>query len=601
MVEISATTKGRCCTVGRMNKILVTGMLLLGIAANGFDLALADPAPRIPPAPENPIDILTRLFAPHLLEKKSTSSPELRYCGVEITDLVKSTWSRMTPELQQHIPDQFRPPRFRDQGAKSAQGRDVCDAFLDSAHFRIHYSTDPEHLPPGFPDLQVVRDLASHLETAYEFHRDVSGMGVALPDGDHGGGQDLFDCYFYKLAGGLFGYAHGFQSVETDCENTYMGYFAVTTDFNTRELSDQLRLTSEHEYYHLLQYAHNSSQYTWFKESTARNSEFHVWPDIAVPLGVWAWMTHPYYSLWDGSGFHKYAPHFWFYLEAHHGWDFVTRIWDRCCRSGVETALVAELDDLGSDLGTTLTDFAVWNYFTGVRDDGDHYDPAYNLPAVYHQASHSDYPLLPVSLRDGLTARPAASNYIRFDGPASNNNLRLTFDGHPAMAGERAVIVLGVNEWGHRSWILKPDPEGDVELIVPDWGLFDYVTLVVVNFWNAPGDSTSLHYTYAAAEVDQATEVTDLARLVMSSPNPFGNSTRVVYYIPREGSTSTIRVYDPAGRLVRTLLDESVFAGLHQVVWDGRDQQGRPAAAGMYLIRLENGPHQHTRKVTFVR
>jgi len=587
--------------VGRMKMILVTGLLLFGVAVIGVDPAPADPAPQVTPDPESPIDTLTRIFAPHLSETKSSSPLEPVYCGVDIMAMVKSTWSRMSPELRQHIPDVYRPFEFRDKGANSEQGAEVCDAFLDSTHFRVHYSTDPAHLPPGFPDLQMVRDLATHLETAYMYHRDVSGMGVALPDGDYGGGQDLIDCYFYKLNDGLFGYAHGVGRGETACDHTRWGYIAVTTDFGTYDAASQLRLTSEHEYFHILQYAHSSVESSWFMESTARNSEFHVWPDFAVPRGAWAWMRHPYFPLWDGTGYHKYAPHFWLYLEAHHGRDFVTRIWDRCCHAEFETALISEIDELGVDLDATLMDFAVWNYFSGERDDGNHYDPVYGLPAVFQQASYTSYPLLSTALSGGTIARPAGSNYIRFMGPASRNNLQLTFDGHPDMVGERAVVVLGVNEWGHRSWVLEPDTDGNVELIVPDWGLFDYVTLVVANFWNAPDDSISLHYTYSAAEIEQATEVTDPAKLVNCAPNPFGNSTRVVYYSPRDGSTSTIRVYDTAGRLVRTLIDEPVFTGLHQVVWDGKDQHGRMAATGIYLIRLENGPHQHTRKVMFVR
>ncbi len=587
--------------VVRMTNLLVTGLLLLGVAAACADRSLADPALPYPPDQANPIDTLTRIFAPHLSETKSSSPLEPIYCGVDISAMVKTAWPRMSPELRQHIPDLYRPIEFRDKGANSAQGAEVCDAFLDSTHFRVHYSTDPEHLPPGFPDLQMVRDLATHLEIAYVYHRDVSGMGVVLPDGDYGGGQDLIDCYFYKLDDGLFGYAHGVGRGETACDHTRWGYIAVTTDFGSYDAASQLRLTSEHEYFHILQYAHSSVESSWFMESTARNSEFHVWPDFAVPRGTWAWMRHPYFPLWDGTGYHKYAPHFWIYLEAHHGRDFVTRIWDRCCHARFETALISELDELGADLDDTLTGFAVWNYFSGERDDGDHYDSVYGLPAVFHQESYASYPIPSTSLSDGAIARQAGSNYIRFVGPASRNNLQLTFDGHPDMVEQRAVIVLGVNEWGHRSWVFEPDPDGDVELIVPDWGLFDYVTLVVANFWNAPDDSVSLHYTYAAAEVDQSTEATDLAKLVNCAPNPFGDSTRVVYYSPRDGSTSAIRVYDTAGRLVRTLVDEPVFTGLHQVIWDGKDQRGRLAATGIYFIRLENGPHQHTRKVMFVR
>jgi hypothetical protein len=208
---------------------------------------------------------------------------------------------------------------------------------------------------------------------------------------------------------------------------------------------------------------------------------------------------------------------------------------------------------------------------------------------------------MPVSVPDAKVAQPSGSNYIRFHGPASANDLRLTFDGKPEMAQDRAVIVLGVHDWGHRTWVLEPDQDGDVELVVPDWGLYEYVTMVVANFWDAPSDSASLHYTYAAQELDQADGPTASAQLVMGVPNPFSNSTQIVFYAPTENAASTIRVFDTSGRLVRTLLDEAVHSGRHQVRWDGKDRDGKRVATGLYFVRLESGQDRFTRKVMFVR
>ena len=39
-------------------------------------------------------------------------------------------------------------------------------------------------------------------------------------------------------------------------------------------------------------------------------------------------------------------------------------------------------------------------------------------------------------------------------------------------------------------------------------------------------------------------------------------------------------------RLVRTLLNESLEAGHHDVIWTGKDQAGRPVASGAYFYRL---------------
>jgi flagellar hook assembly protein FlgD len=52
--------------------------------------------------------------------------------------------------------------------------------------------------------------------------------------------------------------------------------------------------------------------------------------------------------------------------------------------------------------------------------------------------------------------------------------------------------------------------------------------------------------------------------------------------------TVSLRVYDVAGRLVRSLLDQrSLGGGRHAVVWDGRNHAGRRVAAGIYIYRLD--------------
>jgi flagellar hook assembly protein FlgD len=61
-------------------------------------------------------------------------------------------------------------------------------------------------------------------------------------------------------------------------------------------------------------------------------------------------------------------------------------------------------------------------------------------------------------------------------------------------------------------------------------------------------------------------------------------------------------VYDTAGRVVRTLVAaENVAAGRHEVVWNGRDDDGRPTASGVYFCRLVAGGYSETRRITLIR
>jgi hypothetical protein len=55
---------------------------------------------------------------------------------------------------------------------------------------------------------------------------------------------------------------------------------------------------------------------------------------------------------------------------------------------------------------------------------------------------------------------------------------------------------------------------------------------------------------------------------------------------PRSGAQSLV-VYDAAGRAVRHLESGTRPAGTRAIRWDGRDDDGRPVAPGLYLVRFD--------------
>jgi hypothetical protein len=83
-------------------------------------------------------------------------------------------------------------------------------------------------------------------------------------------------------------------------------------------------------------------------------------------------------------------------------------------------------------------------------------------------------------------------------------------------------------------------------------------------------------------------------------PNPFNPSTTIRYELATAGAVH-LRVYDAAGRLVRTLVDAREGAGVHDVTFDGRDDAGRAMASGVYFYRLEAGTVTQTRKMVLLK
>jgi flagellar hook assembly protein FlgD len=66
--------------------------------------------------------------------------------------------------------------------------------------------------------------------------------------------------------------------------------------------------------------------------------------------------------------------------------------------------------------------------------------------------------------------------------------------------------------------------------------------------------------------------------------------------VPRPGHVR-LSIYDVAGRLVRTLVNEPRPEGLHSVSWEGRDESGRSVASGVYLSRMEAGDFVATQRM----
>lgn len=94
----------------------------------------------------------------------------------------------------------------------------------------------------------------------------------------------------------------------------------------------------------------------------------------------------------------------------------------------------------------------------------------------------------------------------------------------------------------------------------------------------------------------------DLAgvRLLESAPNPAFGSTLIRFRLPSR-APALLEVLDVQGRRVRRLLEGQQDAGLHQVAWDGLDDAGRPAPAGIYLQRLVASGVTSAQKLSLLR
>jgi hypothetical protein len=83
-------------------------------------------------------------------------------------------------------------------------------------------------------------------------------------------------------------------------------------------------------------------------------------------------------------------------------------------------------------------------------------------------------------------------------------------------------------------------------------------------------------------------------------PNPFATSAAIRYEV-RARMHTRVTIYDVRGRVVRRLLNESVYPGMHEVHWDGTVMSGGNAASGFYFVKVETEHTSSTVKISKLR
>ncbi|HRY83506.1 MAG TPA: T9SS type A sorting domain-containing protein [Candidatus Cloacimonadota bacterium] len=81
-------------------------------------------------------------------------------------------------------------------------------------------------------------------------------------------------------------------------------------------------------------------------------------------------------------------------------------------------------------------------------------------------------------------------------------------------------------------------------------------------------------------------------------PNPFNPSTTISFTIPVSGE-ARLEIYNLRGQKLRSW--EHLSPGEQSVIWDGKDQAGRPQSSGIYFCRLAHAQGTELRKLTLVK
>jgi len=99
---------------------------------------------------------------------------------------------------------------------------------------------------------------------------------------------------------------------------------------------------------------------------------------------------------------------------------------------------------------------------------------------------------------------------------------------------------------------------------------------------------------------NETNEVAFASQLIGNYPNPFNPETRIAFSTKDNGPVS-IDIYNIKGQKVRSLLNENREAGTHNVTWNGKDDNGKNVASGVFFYRMKSGKYSSTKKMILMK
>ena len=100
--------------------------------------------------------------------------------------------------------------------------------------------------------------------------------------------------------------------------------------------------------------------------------------------------------------------------------------------------------------------------------------------------------------------------------------------------------------------------------------------------------------------VEEISNVETRPILISNYPNPFNPMTKIQFSLDQP-SIVKIKIYDVLGKSIRILMNDFQTSGIHQLVWNGKDDVGTDVASGVYFCRIEAGQSVRQHKMLLIR
>ena len=83
-------------------------------------------------------------------------------------------------------------------------------------------------------------------------------------------------------------------------------------------------------------------------------------------------------------------------------------------------------------------------------------------------------------------------------------------------------------------------------------------------------------------------------------PNPFNPTTEIAFALPKQSPVKVV-IYGLSGEIVATIVNQTMSAGNYRITWNGKTDDGRAVASGVYFYHLQADGFTATKKMTLLK
>ncbi|MCD4817929.1 MAG: T9SS type A sorting domain-containing protein [Candidatus Cloacimonetes bacterium] len=115
------------------------------------------------------------------------------------------------------------------------------------------------------------------------------------------------------------------------------------------------------------------------------------------------------------------------------------------------------------------------------------------------------------------------------------------------------------------------------------------------------GESEIIEYEFIYNGTDADDKILFVTELQGNYPNPFNPETKISFSTSDSSENTELEIYNLKGQKVKTLVDEKLEVGNHSVIWNGKDDFGKPVTSGIYFYKFKSGKFTSTKKMIMMK